>query len=438
LRPVHAIWACLFGLSLAPAAAANPRESGLIGARSSALGGAVSADAEDCSASYYNPALIAARPGDAVCLDYQLSLASRRPSGAPSVDDKRYELGFGLVASGDVAGVPLGVGALFVLPNARLSRVRSVSPDDATWVLEQNRPDVTFVAFALSLQPLPFLSLGLSLNTLTTLDGGFSVTGTAVQPDRTGRTEYESNLRHSVDASLDSVRSYSGGALLQPGPGLSLALVYRQAARVEQTILGRLGGAVEIGAIDVPTDYQVATSSIAADYPRAVVLGARLRAAPGLRLLFDLTWEDYSGWRSPQGRTESALDLDLPPGVTLTLPEPVTRAFVDPEPRDRWVPRLGVEGEVLNGPRIDLLARGGYSYARSPLPVQTRTRWLDADRHTLSGGLGLQASERSVSIVLDVGAELTVLPERLAVRGENRARASGTSLGLGLSLGLLF
>lgn len=429
---------CLLGLGLAPAVGANPRESGLVGARSTALSGAVSADAEDCSSSYYNPALIAARPGDDVCLDYQLLLDSREPDGAPSSGGKRYEVGFGLVASGDLGGVPLGVGALFVLPNARLSRVRSVSPDDTTWVLEQNRPDVTFVAFALSLQPLPFLSLGVSLNTLTTLDGGFSVSGTAVQPDPTGRTEYESNLRHSVDASLDSVRSYSAGLLLQPGPSLSFALVYRQAARIQQTILGHLGGILQINEIEVPTQYQVATSSTAADYPRAVVLGARLRAAPGLRLLADLTWEDFSSWRSPQGMTESALDLDLPPGVTLTLPEPAIRPWADPAPRDRWVPRLGVEAEVLDTGRIDLLARGGYSFARSPLPAQTETQWLDADRHTLTGGLGVEATERGASIVLDVSAALTILPERLAIRRPDRVRASGTSLGLGASLSLVF
>jgi long-subunit fatty acid transport protein len=173
---------------------------------------------------------------------------------------------------------------------------------------------------------------------------------------------------------------------------------------------------------------------IPAAFPSLLSLAARYRSA-SLSFSAEVAWEDFSEWPSPDTQSEPSLTISGVPIDLLNMPPP--RAA--PAPHDRWVPRLGVEYRALSGVPITLSARAGYAFERSPLPPQRTTRWLDADRHTLTAGVGFEHDlGADTALGADLFAALTLLPERSAVRSSalgGPAAASGSmfSTGVGIS-----
>jgi long-subunit fatty acid transport protein len=416
---------CALALVARPLSASNPRASGLAGARASALAGAVTADADDCSAAYYNPANLAAGDRSWLCLDYSAQLAELRPGGRSSAESSLHTVGGGVVARGQLFEVPFGVGATLTLPSAKLSRIESIAAEDESWVLDTNRPRVSFGSIGIGLTPLPALSLGIALHVLAGVRGQFAVNGELAQPDAD-----DSRLRHAVDADLASARSFAAGATLRASQSARVALVYRHRARVVQKIDGQLDGTIGAPPLSIPAQYRLGSTVTPAAYPSVLSLSTRLELAPRLALSAELAWENFGDWPAPDGTSESSLTLgDFPADLG-----DGERKAARPEPHDRLVPRLGGEYTALL-PGSELRLRAGYSFERSPLPVQRTTRWLDADRHGFSAGAGIEIEAGSGVLRADAYGLLTLLPERGAVQSSELGparRASGIRYGFGL------
>lgn len=463
-RALSGAWAlgcCLVAPSMARAHA--PDTFGM-GARGMAMGGAMVADANDFSASYYNPAGLALSPGVSVSLGYQYSGLELRIDGADAkVPDVRGIAG-GLVLPGRVLSIPVALGVAVYLPDAGLSTVRALREETPRWELYDDRLSILYIAANLAVRPARFLALGGGVGFLAATTGRFGIRGTAdiLSP-------YESKLEHEVDADLTSVRYPQAGLRLLFGRYLSAGVAYRGEAKLPLRLEALLDGGVNFAGIDVPLRYKLSSATVDGFQPQQVafgvswrplgMLGADRSRAGLVRINVDATWLQWSAYAPPTAQTEATLDVDVPPGVALELP--ASPAPTVPTPTgfsDRVVPRVGLETLVGLGPRrrvfgedhalVELPLRLGYVYEESPVPPQTgKTNYLDADRHTVSFGLGAHLNRPGEvlpgALMLDLVAQLSVLPERLTEKASpsdfvGSYRQDGLMWTLGATLGLQF
>ncbi len=369
------------------AAFANPPDTFGFGSRSTALAGAVSADATDVSANYYNPAgIVGAKSFSAMVgyfrVDHHLAL-----NGQDTHVDPVRGINAGFVIPGRIRSLPVAIGLALHLPDDRISRVRALRQEQPRWELYDNRNQRLYLAANVAIRPFSWLEIGGGVSFMSSTRGRLDITGKAeiFSPQN-------SSLRHEVDADLTAIRYPQVGVRVHVHPRASLAVVYRAEFQLGLDLDARLYG--DVSALTTAY-YQLATSSVNAFLPRQLVFGGSWRVRDDVRVNADLTWVNWSAYVPPVAQLN--VDLNIPPpaggwpaGISApTTPAPITILPIGM--RDRLVPRLGFEWNAFSTERIDLLVRGGYEYAKSPIPRQTgTTNYVDLDRHSMSAGLGVQ------------------------------------------------
>jgi hypothetical protein len=133
----------------------SPPDTYGLGARSTALGGAVSASVSDYSAGYYNPAGLAQGGGSELSLGYLYASHRLELSGHDSMVDPVRGFVGGLVARGAVARAPVAVGLTAHVSDERLSRLRTRRPEEPYWVRYDDRPQLLYLSLSAALQPRP-------------------------------------------------------------------------------------------------------------------------------------------------------------------------------------------------------------------------------------------------------------------------------------------
>jgi long-chain fatty acid transport protein len=441
-------------LASAPAFAHAPDTYGF-GSRSAAMGSAVTADATDFSASYYNPAGLAGAPGLVISLGYTYAWNGLRMNGLDNDVANVHGLVGGLVAPGKLFGVlPFAFGIATFIPDEGLSRIKALRQETPRWELYDDRLSLLFLAASVAIRPVSFLELGGGIAFLAATRGRFAVTGRAdvLYP-------YDSQLRHEVDADLTSVRYPHLGARVRAGDLGFIGLAYRGETKLPLSIDANLKGVVDFAGVEIPIRYALESRTVDGFLPQQVALGASLQKIEGLRVNVDLTWVNWSSYESPTARTTTSLDVDPPPGVPLELPEnPKPTTPLPPAFEDRLVPRVGLEyvwalagsprrlpGEEKDRRAVEVPVRAGYVFERSPVPEQTGvTNFADADRHTFTFGTGVALNAVSSilpgALRLDVHGQVSVLPERTMKKrspadfvGDYTASGVMTSLGATLA-----
>lgn len=421
-----------------------------LGSRGASMGGALVADATDFSAGYYNPAGLCGATGLGLSIGYAYASNHLRTNGRDSGVRDVHGLSGGLVAPGEVLGVPFAFGLAMFLPDDGLSRIKAIRQETPRWELHDDRLSILFLAANVAVRPLPFLEIGGGVAFLASTRGRFSVTGRA-----DALSPYDSALRHEVDADLTSIRYPQLGARVRAGDLGFVGIAYRGEAKLPLSIDARLQGVVDFAGIEVPLLYELESRTVDAFLPRQVVVGASFQRIEGLRVNVDVTWVDWSAYESPVARTRAHLEAAPPPELPLDLPDdPRPTSVVPLRFADRLVPRLGVEvlavaagslrevaGQEGERRAIEVPLRAGYVYERSPVPPQRGvTNYVDADRHTMSLGAGVVLNrpleELPGSLRIDLHGQISVLPE-VVVQKDNPAdfvgdyRAEGTMVNLG-------
>lgn len=410
-------------LSLSVTAVANPLGMYGYGSRSSAMGGAVSADVEDFSANYYNPAGLVRRPSLRLDLGYFYAGHALTANGRDNrVDPARGLIG-GFVVPGRLFGFPFAFGFGLHLPDERLSRSRSLPQSQPRWELYDNRVQILYLSANVAVALLPWLRMGAGLSFVSSTRGRLDIYGDIAFP-----SAQDSRLRHTVDADLRAVRYPQAGLQIDLLPELTLSLVYRGAFRLLLEFDAQIDGRIVVGrstdpaAVRIPGRYTLSSRSVAVSLPQQAVVGIAWRPRRNLTVVSDLTWIDWSAYDNPTAYLQSSLELEIPSGITGFTPpaippsQPVRPAGF----HDTLVPRFGIEWRSAWREHTVSL-RGGYRFEASPVPDQTGdTNFMDANRHVFSAGAGFVfRGFRPViaeGLSLDVHADLQWLERRVVIK----------------------
>lgn len=414
--------------ALAPASArAHVPDTYGFGSRSTAMGGAAAADVTDASAAYYNPAGLVGATGVSLSVGYLYASNRLEMNGRDNNVGPAHGIVGGIVAPGDLFGVlPFAFGLATYLPDDGLSRIKALRQETPRWELYDDRLSILFLTAAIAVRPFSFLEIGGGVAFLAATRGRFAVSGRAdvLHP-------YDSQLRHEVDADLTSVRYPQLGARVKISDLGFVGLSYRGETKLPLSLDADLDGVVDFAGIDIPLLYELESRTIDAFLPQQVVVGLSFQKVRGVTFNVDVTWVNWGAYESPTARTTSHLEVEPPPGVPLELPaDPKPTTPIPPSFEDRFVPRLGVEyvwsaagaprrlpGETKDRRAVEVPIRAGYVYERSPVPPQSGvTNFADADRHTMSLGVGVALNAVTAivpgALRLDLHGQISILPER--------------------------
>lgn len=441
--------------SLAVPAGASVPDSYGFGSRSTAMAGAVCADASDFSAGYYNPAGLAEAQGIEVAVGYMYNAQRFRMNGRDNEVDDVHGLVGGVVAPGVLFGVPFAFGIGVHLPDDGISYIKARRQGVPRWELYDTRAQLLYLEASLAVRPFEFLEIGGGLAYLSATRGTFAIRGRAdiLRP-------FDSELEHEVDADLTSVRfPQVGMRLLWDGWG-NLGVTYRGQSNLDLELDAHLEGIVDFAGIEVPLLYELEARTIAAFTPQQVAVGVSVTKIPRFRINLDVTWVDWSAYESPTAKIAALLEVDPPPGTPVDLPDqPAPVVIVAPAFEDRVVPRVGVEYSGVGigalrevhgeeRPLVELPLRAGYAYEESPVPAQRGvTNLVDTDRHTVTLGFGATlnapAEELPGALHLDAHAMFSIFPERSMLKNNpadfvGDYRASGHIFGGGATLRAVF
>jgi long-chain fatty acid transport protein len=411
-------------------AAANPMDTYGMGSRSVALAGAVTADVEDFSANYYNPAGIVRDGRMQIGAGWFGAAHELSLNDHPSAVDPIHGLVVGLNIPGQVGDFRFGFGLGLHLNDQRVSRTRTLPRARPRWELYDNRPHRTYLATHVAVQPVEWLRIGGGMGFLSYSANTLTIRGTldATNPRR-------SSLEHELNGELITIRYPQVGFQIGPVEGLSFGVVYRGEFALDNTLVAEVGSldpgspdaaTITAGPITIDGYFYLYTQSVNAYVPHQISFSASYTPIPALRIGVDLTWLMWSLYQSPIGTSRVLLDVDVPPELedTIRVPEggipelgPEAANF-----QDRVVPRVGVEVTPYRDADLALQLRAGYFYEHSPAPAQvtTRTNLVDTDRHTWSLGVGVDLFSLRPLLPgwLSLDAHLTYswLPERVMVK----------------------
>ena len=388
-------------------AAANPADLFGFGARGQAMGGAQVASANDTSASYYNPALLARSSDIRIDLGYQLAIPRLTVDGHDTDVDASRGLAIGLAVPGRLLGARLAVGAGIFLPDQHITRTRTLASSAPRFALYDNRPQRLLLSANLAAALPHGVSIGAGIAYMSSTQGTVALDGIVGFPDASS-----SQLELAIDVDLKTIRYPHLGIAWDVRRWLTLGVAYRGGFKLvlDQTfdVTGDIGTP---GVDPLVDDGFLHLRSRAQDLfqPAQLTVGAAARLTPRWSVAFDLAWHRWSTFENPAAH----IDIDLDIGMFNDLVDiPPQEALPAPHFHDIAVPRLGVEYT-----RGRSRWRGGYVYEPTAAPPQRgATNFIDNDKHTLSLGAGVDRSGLG-GIVLrpisfDVAIAATWMPER--------------------------
>lgn len=365
-------------------AAASPVDTIGLGSRSIGRAGAVTADVEDSSANYYNPAGLARSQGLRLDFGYVRLHSDLSINGEDSNVEPLGAIQVGLVAPGQFGKFRFAFGLALLLNDQRMSRTRTAIADRPRWELYDTRMHKVFLATNLAIRPFDWLVLGGGITFQAPSDLALRLEGTAGLLPSAARAE------HMFTGDLKSIRYPQVGLQLLPHERLSIGLSYRGKFLLQNTVRADadvgLAGFADLGLV-----LDLLSVSRSHYGPHQVTAGFAYAHGP-LRASFDLTWMDWS--KHPSLISDDTIDLELvdPSGVAaglgIVIPEEIRGNRAIPMGmKDTFVPRFSLEGRVFDGELAEVRVRGGYVFERSPFPAQRGlTNFVDNDRHTIVVG----------------------------------------------------
>jgi long-subunit fatty acid transport protein len=415
----------LLGLALtvgvAPAAWANEFESLGFGPRAIGMGDAVTADANDYTAVWYNPAMLVTRKdlNFGASFNYQhlgSQVTTRDPTQQANLDCSHCTpndtLGFStglLFPLGGKVKNRVAIGLGLYLPVERLLRTEAPDPNSPFWYLYTGSPERITVVGAVAVRITENFMVGVGLQQLADLVGS----GANVQVDLFAK---QVGLRQ-IDSHLAVRNAPIAGLMFQPLPQLRLGASYRAEMSLLYSIPARVN-LTGIGQLDFSVQGLVHYS------PHTFNAGVAYDVSPKLTLTLDGTFALWSRAPSPYlnldmslaGPTltalglQGALDIASPrqaPGFKNTLAGHAGMEY-------RWSDRLA--------------ARSGVFFRPTPVPRQdtAMTNILDADTLGVAAGVGFAFDDPLEVFVAPIHIDAAVQAAFLLNRSANKDTTADT------------
>jgi len=390
---------------------ANPLEERFeLGARMKGMGGIGVAQADDFSATYYNPANLSFCPSTLITVGYQHSATDFK-------SNKDQEKTPEQLGSNDL----MLVGACLKLPlNISLGAYGSfgVGPVALRFQTANNKLRVPLydhgltppsAGFAISVRPIKWLALG--IGTSITIHTQFQQ---VITLPLAGQETLEINMGGTVSPTIPIVAGISA----EPLDGLRIAAVIRSA---------RYNKFDDISSANI--------TGMGAPFEVKQILDGAFGFSPmqvggGISYSFldftvggDLTWYKWSSYGGPFLRIKPGDDSQI--GNLIIYPVHEEFKF-----KNILIPRVGAE-YVWNK---TLSARLGYGYRTSPAPEPKGViQLIDASVHMLSCGAGYKYSWEKVALIADAFFSAHIMPKRAFEKYNLAGWAYNT--GLSLSIG---
>jgi long-subunit fatty acid transport protein len=359
---------------LAPAVWANPYNIYGASPEGTALGGATTADADDASASFYNPAGLGFMEEGEIQVQF-LSINPRleiqRLKQDSEVVEALPENNFGVNLA---IGVPiikgkLGFGATLYVPNGtKLLQVQSLEPQRPQFYMYQSLHNRFEIVPSIGYRPIPQVSLGVGAEISTNINANLQAQIVAIDPET-----QVAQLERDLVADADILISPIAGVTLQPIPQLKLGFTFR--GKNDGTVI--LDTTTDIAGL-ADLDLKVTTTSFF--IPNQFSFGASYQATPQVKLLATVDRDLWSQASNPETLIATAVNVEGSEPIALDTQE-ITLGFVDVT-----VPRFGIELRPFEG--LDL--RAGYFFRKTHIPTATNndidSTLLDNNVHAISLG----------------------------------------------------
>ncbi len=409
-KPLSLILAAAVVMGWSAVAAAGPFELFGFGARASSLGGAMTASADDHTSLFYNPAALTLQPDTFVGADIYLSLASldvnldqpvNDPALEPAAVDNHMGFSVGAAFVSRLGGVPVALGFAAGVPIGGVFDLELLDPQIPQWTRYDALPRKLHLLAGLSVQPAPWLHLGLGAQSLASLQGGATFEMDAAN-EVVARRDATIELLHTL--------APTAGVLINPGAGLRLGVNYRAAMALDFD----LPIAFEFGQ-DAEVVLGVAGITLYVPHRIATGLAWDLEATTGapVTLSLDAAWELWS--QSPDPALELPIDTrgDAPEGLGLgDALDFELDAAGDPRHRDTLNLSGGLEVRVLDW----LTLRGGYGHRPATTAAQQGlSNYIDNDAHVVGLGAGLRLPDpisAKHAVHLDLSTQWTAITDR--------------------------
>lgn len=342
--------------------------------RAVALANALGGDADDLAVHYFNPAGLALTDHSEVGTSYIYTMP--RLVGGPVGEATGHErasnrivviglrVDLDALAGPRLRPPPLGLGFSVAVDNNFRTMMIFDDMRSSNGEFDRWGPANMVMQSAIGVGLTPHLALGLGFH------GGFRGEGVVeTRADLSGETSNEGTRMRG------SFHPMPLGGLYVHGSGFGAGATYREETwgsfeSIDVTAQPTIAG-LPVPALHIPMNF------LDTYVPRDITLGAHWDATPGLRLLADGSWRQWSRYEQ----------------VAATEKYAGARSRYDT--LDLWTPRAGVEWTMNE----EWTVRGGYRFEQTPFRTigtrypdfGTTTRgkvMLDADTHVGGGGFG--------------------------------------------------
>lgn len=367
---------------VAAPAEANTFETLGFGPRAVAMGDAVTADANDYTATWYNPANLVTRKdvNFGLTFDFQ-RLASQiqlqNPSSPTGLDCSQcsppntigYSLGLVFPLGGKVKDhVAIGLG--LYLPSQNLLETIAPDPNQPFWYMYTGSPDRIITVVGVGIRIVDELSIGVGVQALADLVGS----GTTVSLDLFSK----SVTARQLDSHLETRAAPLAGIRFAPFPWLRFGASYRYYMQLIYNIPANVN-LQGIGALDFTV------SGVALYSPHTFNFGVAYDPIPNLTLTADANYQLWSQAPTPYMSLVEGLSGPVLNALGLGTAFNVQSQQSPPGFTDTINGHLGAEYRVFD----NLALRAGVFYKPTPVPQQdaAETNILDGD--TVGAGLGV-------------------------------------------------